>query len=136
MFIFSWELNSAVMERTSEALSKVVRDFLNNVENISGVYIATLDGLLIAHASRIDADPDRVAAMIASLSAVGDRVSKELLNEDSNHVIVQSSTGYIVIKRVSDLVVGILVQGGDDSTIGLTMLELERLIATIQKQLR
>ncbi|WP_054855395.1 roadblock/LC7 domain-containing protein [Vulcanisaeta sp. JCM 16161] len=124
------------MEEVSEALGKVVKDFLNSTDNISGVYIASLDGLLVAHASRIDVDPDRVAAMVASLSAVGDRVSKELLNEDSSHVIVQASTGYIIIKRFKDFAIGILVQGGDDSTIGLTMLELERLISMIQRQLR
>ncbi|WP_054853056.1 MULTISPECIES: roadblock/LC7 domain-containing protein [Vulcanisaeta] len=124
------------MEEIKEPMGKIVQDFLNTVGSISGVYIASLDGLLIAHASRINVDPDRVAAMIASLSAVGDRVSKELLNEDSNHSIVQARAGYIVIKRVDNFVIGVLVQGGDDSTIGLTMLELERLISTIKKQLR
>ncbi len=124
------------MEEVSDALSKVAREFLNSTDIISGIYIASLDGLLVAHASRIDVDPDRVAAMVASLSAVGDRVSKELLNEDSSHVIVQASTGYIIIKRFRDLAIGVLVQSGDDSTIGLTMLELERLISLIQRQLR
>ncbi|ADN49945.1 roadblock/LC7 domain-containing protein [Vulcanisaeta distributa] len=124
------------MEETNETLGKVVKEFLNSTDIISGVYIASLDGLLVAHASRIDVDPDRVAAMVASLSAVGDRVSKELLNEDSSHVIVQASTGYIIIKRFRDFVIGVLVHSGDNSTIGLTMLELERLISLIQKQLR
>ncbi len=124
------------MEEVSDALGKVVREFLNSTDIISGIYIASLDGLLVAHASRIDVDPDRVAAMVASLSAVGDRVSKELLNEDSSHVIVQASTGYIIIKRFRDFVIGVLAHSGDDSTIGLTMLELERLISLIQRQLR
>ncbi|WP_054843419.1 roadblock/LC7 domain-containing protein [Vulcanisaeta souniana] len=123
------------MEKTSETLNKIAQDFITTTVNIGGVYIASLDGLLIAHASKISTDPDRVAAMVASLSAVGgDRVSKELLSEETTHVIVQSRTGYIIIKRHGDLVFGVLVQGNDDSTIGLTMLELERLIGIISKQ--
>ena len=125
------------MEEVGDALSKAVREFLNNtIDNISGIYIASLDGLLVAHVSKVDVDPDRVAAMVASLSAVGDRVSRELLDEDSKHVIVQAGTGYIVIKRFRDFAIGVLVRGGDDSTIGLTMLELERLMAIIQRQLK
>lgn len=114
-------------------MGRVVRDFLNSTDNISGVYVASLDGLLVAHASRIDVDPDRVAAMVASLSAVSDRVSKELLGEEPSHVFVQAGAGYIVIKRLGDLAIGVLVRGGDDSTMGLTMLELERLISMIQR---
>ncbi len=124
------------MEKASETLNKIVQDFITTTVNISGVYIASLDGLLIAHASKIGTDPDRVAAMVASLSAVGDRVSKELLSEETTHVIVQSRTGYIIIKRHGDLVFGVLVQSNDDSTIGLTMLELERLIDIIGKQMK
>ncbi|GAB6945413.1 roadblock/LC7 domain-containing protein [Vulcanisaeta sp. JCM 14467] len=124
------------MEEVNNALNKTVKEFLSGNDIISGVYIASLDGLLVAHASRINVDPDRVAAMIASLSAVGDRVSKELLDEDSRHVIVQAGAGYIVIKRFRDFTIGVLVKRGDDSTIGLTMLELERLITIIQKQVK
>ncbi|MGC9153492.1 MAG: roadblock/LC7 domain-containing protein [Vulcanisaeta sp.] len=120
------------MESVGARIEKTIKEFLNSIEGIGGIYVASLDGLLITHASRVDVDPDRVAAMIASISAVGDRVSKELLNEDSMHVIVQAHTGYIVIKRQGDYVFGVLVQGGDDSSIGLTMLELDRLLNTIR----
>ena len=120
------------MESVGARIEKAIKEFLNSIEGIGGIYVASLDGLLINYASRVDVDPDRVAAMIASISAVGDRVSKELLNEDSMHVIVQAHTGYIVIKRQGDYVFGVLVQGSDDSSIGLTMLELDRLLNTIR----
>jgi predicted regulator of Ras-like GTPase activity (Roadblock/LC7/MglB family) len=132
MFIFLLELNTKLMEEKAERLSRIVNDFLNNVENVGGIYVASLDGLLVTHASKMDIDPDRVAAMIASISAVGDRVSKELLNEESTHVIVQSHNGYVIIKKDGDLVFGVLVHGIDDSSMGLVMLEFEKLLSAIK----
>ncbi|MFB6469806.1 MAG: roadblock/LC7 domain-containing protein [Vulcanisaeta sp. AZ3] len=120
------------MQDTAGKISKVIKDFLNNTEVIDGVYVSSLDGLLVAHASRIDVDPDKVAAMITSISAVGDRVSKELLDEESTYVIVQAHTGYVIVRRQDNLIFSILVRAMDDAIMGFALLAFERLLDTIR----
>lgn len=109
-------------------LDELIKDFLAKNSIINGIYIATLDGLLMAHGSKINVDPDKVAAMVASLSAVGDRVTKELLDEEAVHVIVQARNGYVVIKKFKDMVISALAQVSDESSLGMTLFELDRFI--------
>ncbi|MCG2895259.1 MAG: roadblock/LC7 domain-containing protein [Vulcanisaeta sp.] len=132
MFILLLELNTDVAEESVKKLNNLINNFLSSAEYITGIYVASLDGLLITYASKKDIDPDKVAAMIASISAVGDGVSRELLSDPSTHVIVQSRSGYVIIRREGDLVFGVLVQGADDSTMGLVMLEFEKLLESVR----
>lgn len=123
------------MNEENSRLNEVIKEFLAKSLVVSGIYIATLDGLLVAHSSKINVDPDKVAAMIASLSAVGDRVTKELLNEESMHVVIQARNGYVVVKKLSDMVISALAQSVNESSLGMVLFELERFI-NILKELK
>ncbi|WP_069807570.1 roadblock/LC7 domain-containing protein [Vulcanisaeta thermophila] len=123
------------MSEENSRLRELTKDFLNRATTLSGLYLASPDGLLMAHSSRITVDPDKVAAMIASLSAVGDRIMKELLDDESMHVVVQSRSGYIIIKKYGNIIVGAVVRAYDESVLGMALLEVEKFIDIIKDEL-
>jgi len=115
----------------SDELRRILEEHLRRLGHVGGIYLASLDGLLITHVSRLTTDPDKVAAMIASLSAVGERVSRDLLEEDVDYVIVHGTSGYMVVKQYGEIVVGVLTMGDEDN-VGLMLTEMSKLIERIR----
>jgi hypothetical protein len=115
-----------------EELRRILEEHMKRMGYVGGIYLASLDGLLITHVSKLTTDPDRVAAMIASISAVGDRVSKDLLDEEVDYVVVHGTSGYMIVKQYGNVVLGILTRSSE-TNVGLILVEMDKLIERIRR---
>ena len=82
------------------AIDEAVRDLHARVPAAIGCVIATVDGRLVSHVVDNDADPQRVAAMIGSMVALGESIGRETRIERSQYVVVNASNGTFFAQRV------------------------------------
>lgn len=65
-----------------------------------GCVVATVDGRLVSHIVDNDADPQRIAAMIGSMVALGETIGKEVRIDRSQYVVVNASNGTLLAQRI------------------------------------
>lgn len=65
-----------------------------------GCVIATVDGRLVTHVVNNDADPQRIAAMIGSMVALGESIGREVRIDRSQYVVVNALNGTLLAQRV------------------------------------
>lgn len=90
-------------------LAKLIRPILRRLNSISNDIEASAvvsgDGLSIASVLGDGVDPDRFGAMCASLLALADRTAKEISRGDLKQVMVEGSSGSMLVVKISDLAV-------------------------------
>ncbi|WP_291767890.1 roadblock/LC7 domain-containing protein [Caldivirga sp. UBA161] len=93
----------SVIGQNAEDLSVVITYIRGRLKGLLGIYVASLDGLLISYNGA--GDPDRWAALTATLAALSTTYIKEMANLTmSNHkhmyTIIRSDKGFILnVKR-------------------------------------
>lgn len=65
-----------------------------------GCVIATVDGRLVSHIVDNEADPQRIAAMIGSMVALGESIGREVRIDRSQYVVVNALNGTLLAQRV------------------------------------
>lgn len=65
-----------------------------------GCVIATVDGRLVTHVVDNEADPQRIAAMIGSMVALGESIGREVRIDRSQYVVVHALNGTLLAQRV------------------------------------
>ena len=105
-----------------EALRAALETLRNAIPELTGVLLASNEGLPIAHALANGADPNRVAAMAAAASALGRRISETMSTGTLGEVSVQADEGSLFVYSAGSkaLLAVISPQGGN---IGLIHLE-------------
>lgn len=92
-----------------------VRNMLNEVDGLTAVVVATIDGFDVASAMR-KGDAARVAAMASSISAISAVVSQEAELGQSKSVTIDTESGFAIVYSVhrSDcaLVINVIAQSG------------------------
>ena len=87
---------------------------LSEVDGVTAVVIATLDGFDVASAMR-HGDPARVAAMASSISAISSVVSQEASLGRNKSVTIDTESGFAVVFSVhrpdADLVINVIADG-------------------------
>lgn len=73
---------------------------LDEVEGVTAVVIASIDGFDVASAIRGDADPSRIAAMASSISAISAVVSQEVALGRNRSVTIDTEDGFAVVYSV------------------------------------
>ena len=88
--------------------------FLNEVEGVTAVVVASIDGFDIASAMK-DGDAARVAAMASSISAIGSVVSQEANLGRSKSVTINTESGFAMVHGVyrqdAELIVNVIANG-------------------------
>jgi hypothetical protein len=118
------------MSRHDE-LNKITKDLRENVPDISGVMIASNEGLSIATDFHED-DAVRVAAVSAAASGLGNRISQNATLGNPEEVMVKGSEGLLLIYMAGDT--GVLaVRAPARGNLGLVRLEASNAAKEVRK---
>ena len=82
------------------AIDEAVRGLHQRVPAVIGCVIAAVDGRLVSHVVDNDADPQRIAAMIGSMVALGESIGREVRIDRSQYVVVNALNGTLLAQRV------------------------------------
>lgn len=82
------------------AIDDAVRALHARVPAAIGCVIATVDGRLVSHVVDNEADPQRIAAMIGSMVALGESIGREVRIDRSQYVVVNAVNGTLLAQRV------------------------------------
>ncbi|MBL8297048.1 MAG: hypothetical protein JNN30_01765 [Rhodanobacteraceae bacterium] len=96
------------MTSLSHTLPQILRTTIDNavhalhhrVPAALGCVIATVDGRLVSHVVDNGADPQRIAAMIGSMVALGESIGREVRIDRSQYVVVNALNGILLTQRV------------------------------------
>ena len=83
-----------------DAIEDAVRDLHARIPAAIGCVIATVDGRLVSHVVDNEADPQRIAAMIGSMVALGETIGREVRIDRSQYVVVNALNGTFFAQRV------------------------------------
>ena len=94
--------------------SREAENILSEVNGVTAVVVATVDGFDVASAMR-QGDPARVAAMASSISAISSVVSQEASLGRNKSVTIDTESGFAVVFSVhrpdADLVINVIADG-------------------------
>lgn len=83
-----------------DSIERSVQSLHQRVPAAIGCVIATVDGRLVAHVVDNEADPQRIAAMIGSMVALGESIGREVRIDRSQYVVVNALNGTLLAQRV------------------------------------
>jgi len=105
-----------------EALKTQIETLRNSIPELRGVLLASNEGLPVAHSLSNGTDPNRVAAMAASASSLGRRISDSLNSGTLSEVSIRSDDGVLFVYSAGQKAV-LAVMGPMGSNAGLIHLE-------------
>lgn len=87
-------------EHVKSAARQEALKLLEEVDGLSAVIVATIDGFDIAHASLSTIEPARIAAMTSSVCAIGEAVSHEASLGKYRSIAIDTENGLAVLQAV------------------------------------
>ncbi|MGC8570623.1 MAG: roadblock/LC7 domain-containing protein [Caldivirga sp.] len=122
----------SVASQNAEDLSEAIMYIRKQLKGLLGIYVASLDGLLISYNGA--GDPDRWAALTATLAALGTTYVKEMSNltmDNHKHMytIIRSDKGFILNVKRNDYALTIV--DNDPSEEGKAIRVLDDALAKI-----
>ena len=87
-------LNTLLAQQAQQA----ARALFAEVDGALAIVIATADGFDLAHAGHQPIDPARLAAMVSSVSALGDAASRETGIGTPRFLVIESTEGRLVVR--------------------------------------
>ncbi|MGC9226530.1 roadblock/LC7 domain-containing protein [Caldivirga sp.] len=122
----------SVVSQNAEDLSEAIMYIRKQLKGLLGIYVASLDGLLISYNGA--GDPDRWAALTATLAALGTTYVKEMSNltmDNHKHMytIIRSDKGFILNVKRNDYALTIV--DNDPSEEGKAIRVLDDALAKI-----
>ncbi len=106
----------------ASALRSVLRELNASAADVEASALMSTDGFMIAAVLGDKADPDRFAAMCASLLALTDRAAQEISRGRLKQVLIEGETGLMLLVQVgTDALLAIAAR----PTINLGMLFIE-----------
>ncbi|MCR6478173.1 roadblock/LC7 domain-containing protein [Variovorax sp. ZS18.2.2] len=122
------------LSRTAAAhAQREARKLVDELDGVTAVVVATIDGFNVASAVIGDADPARVAAMASSIVAIASVVSEEARLGRHKSVIVQTESGFAVFcsvpRRDVELVINVLAR--DAAVLALVAYRAAQLARTL-----
>ena len=125
------ERRSNMAQTIAERLEQVLKNLEIVSPDIEGTAIASGDGLIIASNLPPGVDEDRVGAMSAAISALGERSAAELNRGEVLQVYVKGKRGYVVLTNIGTESV-LIAMTNDRVKLGLLFYELQRAVEEIK----
>lgn len=104
-----------LQDNMREAAHKAAQSCLAEVDGVTAVVIATVDGFDLASAFRGKQDPARIAAMASSISAISSVVALEAGLGNFQSVTIRTDSGFAVVQAVPrtdvELVIHVIADG-------------------------
>lgn len=98
------------------AAQQEAQSLLDEVEGITAVVVASVDGFDIASAIRGDVDASRVAAMASSISAISEVVAQEVALGRNRSVTIDTDAGFAMVysamRADGQLIVNVIAREG------------------------
>lgn len=115
----------------TEAVERLIQTLRQSVPEISGVIVASLDGLPIAYEG---VEPNRAAAMAATALGLSKRILSTTGQGNVEEGTIRGSEGYFIIYQVGDkAVLGVVVP--KNINLGLVHLEARDLAKRLEEVL-
>lgn len=118
---------------TQEELAQVIAGIRSSMPELTGVMIASVDGLSIAH-DFPESEAERVAAMGATALGLGTRVSERTNLGSLAELVIRGNQGYLVVYGAGENAVLVLA-GPSNSNLGLMRIEARAASAQINRTL-
>ncbi|WP_257386680.1 roadblock/LC7 domain-containing protein [Tahibacter caeni] len=94
------QISRSLPPSLKSAIDEAVRSLHQRVPAAIGCVVATVDGRLVAQVVDNGADPQRIAAMIGSMVALGETIGREVRIDRSDYVVVNALNGILLAQRV------------------------------------
>jgi predicted regulator of Ras-like GTPase activity (Roadblock/LC7/MglB family) len=103
--------------------ARALDDLFNKCDGITSAMLALRDGRPYVEKTRTKGDVGKFAAMSSSLVALGNSILKELACGTLNHVLVEGSTGKLVVCNVpfQQGILILAVHASNEATLGLVL---------------
>jgi predicted regulator of Ras-like GTPase activity (Roadblock/LC7/MglB family) len=117
----------------SEALKDQIESLRGAIPELTGVLLASNDGLPLAHSLSYGDDPNRLAAWAAAAYSLGRRVSESLRTGKLDEASVQAAEGALFVYSAGSKAVLAVVrsQGGNTGLIHLEARETAKQISDL-----
>jgi len=109
-------MNGFILKRFQTELEET----LQNIACVDNIVIASLDGIATTYASRSGQNIDSIAARSASFLSLGDIWEDTSGNLSCDNVIMESSTGTVVVIHMGSKLL-LCMTSTDDATTGLIL---------------
>lgn len=120
-------------ESTQALALQEAQRLLYDVEGLTAVVIASVDGFDLASAVREDIEPSRIAAMASSIAAISEVVSQEARLGRGKSVTIDTEAGFAVLHSVHrrDLPLVINVIADETAIVGQVAYRAAQLARTL-----
>lgn len=115
-------------------LVRIIGDIRSSIPTLTGVMVATSDGLPIVH-DFPESEADRLAAMSATALGLGHRVAERTNLGDLAESVFRGRDGYLVVYPCGDSIV-LVLSGPANSNLGLMRIEARSASAKITEAMR
>lgn len=105
-------------------LKAVLADLRERSDDILSSALMAEDGIMLAADTANKNAEDRLAAMSATVLAIGGCMSSDILNDTTERVIIKSKTGYLVVTQVAQEML-LTVIARSDAKLGMLFHDIE-----------
>jgi len=93
----------------ASAYRELLESFISDFDQVGGAVLATMDGLLVAHAVRIRGiEVDSVAAMSASMLSLADAMAGQAGNSCADKLISEAESSTLVVLHAGPLILTVV----------------------------
>ena len=113
-----------------EQILNALRQMKQENPDLEALAVVSLDGLPISSLLPEGAEEDRIAALSATILALGERASEELKKGKLEQAYVKGSDGYAIVTGIKNLA-ALLVVTDKNAKLGMVMLSIRKGIEQI-----
>lgn len=117
-----------------EHFSTLLAELHQDSPEIEASALASDDGIMMASHLKVGINEDRMAAMSAAMLSVGNRMIDDLLQGTSDRVMIQSSTGYVIVSAVTDELI-LTVVARPDAKLGMVFHDIRNFAKKLKSSL-
>jgi predicted regulator of Ras-like GTPase activity (Roadblock/LC7/MglB family) len=126
------ELVDTQERRVENTLKDVLRKIKASSLDIESLALVSSDGLPVASLLPENMEEDKVAAMSATITALGERVLDDLSKGKLNVALVQGEKGYVITAGIKNLAVLVVITN-EMAKLGIVMLAVKKGVEELSK---
>ncbi len=121
-----------MISSTPNPFFEILRHMKDEDPDLEALVLVSLDGLPIASLLPPDSEEDRIAALSATIIALGERASEELKKGAIEQAYVKSESGYIITTGIKGLA-ALMVVTNKEAKLGMALFSIRKGIQEIEK---
>jgi len=126
------ELIDTQERRVENALRDILRKIKASSLDIESLALVSSDGLPVASLLPENMEEDKVAAMSATITALGERVLDDLSKGKLNVAFVQGEKGYVITAGIKNFAVLVVITN-EMAKLGIVMLAVKKGVEELSK---